>query len=217
MITFALADFKAFVQIELNFKKFLITSIAGLSLKHFLRKILTYNSSLMESHWFSNCVFLFILTTMYFNTQLIKESWNNLTKISSIIKSSKINIFFIFCLMFHTISFGSSSFIEEEHQTWYYLGCSFLIILCVMEIRNMNLIDQKGDWNLIGTKFPDFVEKLHSWSFVFIAHCFVRRLNQTGNKWIQISDVSDWLMDNKFWMSFLLFFGEFFFYSILTK
>lgn len=176
----------------------------------------------MESHWFSNCVFLFIITTMYFNTQVIRESWKNLTMISSII-SSKINIFFIFCLLFHTISFGSSSFIEEEHQTWYYFGSTLLIILCVAEIRNMNLIDRNGVWNLNNKKttsnnIPDFVEKFHSWSFVFVFHIFVRRLNQTGNKWIHITDVSDWLMDNKFWMSLLLFFGEFFFFFIqLTK
>lgn len=171
---------------------------------------------------------------MYFNTQVIRESWKNLTKVKTIlfgikifcllililffkissITSSKINYFFIFCLLFHTISFGSSSFIEEEHQTWYYFGSTFLIILCVMEIRNMNLIDGNGGWKTTSNNIPDFVEKFHSWSFVFVSHIFIRRLNQTGNKWIHISDVSDWLMDNKFWMSLLLFLGEFNFYSI---
>lgn len=74
----------------------------------------------------------------------------------------------------------------------------------------MNLIDGKGDWKTNSNNIPEFVEKFHSWSFVFVCHIFVRRLNQTGNKWIHISDVSDWLLDNKFWMSLLLFAGELF-------
>ncbi|CAD7013641.1 GPI ethanolamine phosphate transferase 2 isoform X2 [Ceratitis capitata] len=39
--------------------------------------------------------------------------------------------FLLGCLLFHTLSLASSSFIENENKTWHYLGASALFLLCV--------------------------------------------------------------------------------------
>ena len=37
--------------------------------------------------------------------------------------------------LFHTFSFGSSSFVEEEHQTWYFLVMTFYTVAMVAEVK----------------------------------------------------------------------------------
>ncbi|XP_060576891.1 GPI ethanolamine phosphate transferase 2-like isoform X3 [Ruditapes philippinarum] len=37
--------------------------------------------------------------------------------------------------LFHTLSFGSSSFVEEEHQTWYFLVMTFYLVAMTMEVK----------------------------------------------------------------------------------
>lgn len=49
------------------------------------------------------------------------------------------------------------------------------------------------------------------WMFVLAGQIFLRRLNQTGDKWLSVPDIGDWLvMDgNRMVNSGLTFFGEF--------
>lgn len=36
-----------------------------------------------------------------------------------------------------------------------------------------------------------------SWAVVMIAHCGLSHLNQTGDKWLSVPDVGDWLVEEK--------------------
>ncbi|XP_049307763.1 uncharacterized protein LOC105228950 [Bactrocera dorsalis] len=48
------------------------------------------------------------------------------------------------CLLIHTLTLASSSFIENENKTWHYLGASALILLCVQSFQK-ELLSYKLD------------------------------------------------------------------------
>jgi len=63
--------------------------------------------------------------------------------------------------LFHLLSLFSTSFIEEKHETWYYLLSTYLSILT---------IEQKPLTNFI----------------LLILSRLIRNWNQTGNKWLHL-------------------------------
>jgi ethanolaminephosphotransferase len=81
---------------------------------------------------------------------------------------------------FFTVSVASSSFIEEEHQIWYYLCSAMFILLTFYEFRGRRSIESFV--NVVAQCLP-----------VLLLHVFIRRMNQTGDKWINTPDIGDWL------------------------
>ena len=78
----------------------------------------------------------------------------------------------------HIISLQSTSFIEEEHQTIYFIATTLFTLQCF----NTNLKNgQECLKNLLA----------------LLILGFARRLNQTGNKWIHLPDIGDWLQDSE--------------------
>ncbi|CAF2699105.1 unnamed protein product [Rotaria sp. Silwood2] len=76
--------------------------------------------------------------------------------------------FLIYYPLFHLISLFSSSFIEEEHQIWYFFLSTYLLL---------RTIEQKS--------FQTF--------FMLILSRFIRSWNQTGNKWLHLTDIGDYI------------------------
>jgi ethanolaminephosphotransferase len=70
--------------------------------------------------------------------------------------------------LFHIISLFSSSFIEEEHQSWYYLLSTYLLIRTIEE-------------------------KSLKYLFMLVLSRLIRSWNQTGNKWLSLTDIGDFL------------------------
>jgi len=68
--------------------------------------------------------------------------------------------------LFHIISLFSSSFIEEEHQCWYYLLSTYLLIRTIEE-KSFQIL------------------------FLLILSRLIRSWNQTGNKWLHLYDIGD--------------------------
>lgn len=90
------------------------------------------------------------------------------------------------------VSVSSSSFIEEEHQIWYYF-CNTIFIICVFfEFRGSRERSIEGT---IVKCFP-----------LLFLHIIIRRFNQTGDKWINLADLSDWFHVNKHWLHALVTF-----------
>lgn len=111
--------------------------------------------------------------------------------------------FFVFGIFFHSLSYASSSFIEEEHQTWYYLTSTALIALYLMETRSMVQPLSDGQLKIKQSlRFRQF-----QWISLLAAHLIARRLNQTGDKWLMQPDIGDWLTmdENRLWNSFFVF------------
>lgn len=97
--------------------------------------------------------------------------------------------FLLFGIVFHSISYASSSFIEEEHQTWYYLTSTALIALYAMETRSM--LQSSND--VRDETAVNIRSRQLRWILLFVAHLIARRLNQTGDKWLMQPDIGDWL------------------------
>lgn len=100
---------------------------------------------------------------------------------------------------FHTFSLASSSFVEEEHQTWFYFFNTFCVLLFISDIKCAFTTQIKPRWG----------RKLLTWMSFLLSHIFARRLNQTGDKWINLPDISDYLVkeENKVLMSFFVIFA----------
>ncbi|XP_055348353.1 GPI ethanolamine phosphate transferase 2-like [Paramacrobiotus metropolitanus] len=80
-------------------------------------------------------------------------------------------------LVFHASSFLSSSFIEEEHQMWYYwVSTVYLMLLwrCLTEKKT------KGMCYVLG---------------LMVIQRVLREWNRTGDKWAGLPDVGDWLRE----------------------
>ncbi|TPP56141.1 GPI ethanolamine phosphate transferase 2 [Fasciola gigantica] len=93
-------------------------------------------------------------------------------------------------LILQTISLGGSSFAEEEHQFWYYFSTSLLILSA----------------GLIGLSCPNWTLKRTAlrnlFALLLLDRVLLRRLHQTGSKWIHLEDLSDWLIrpEHSFWL-----------------
>lgn len=111
--------------------------------------------------------------------------------------------FLLFGVLFHAISYASSSFIEEEHQTWYYLTSTALIAFYLMETRSLfQSLQNSKDTSKQSIRYRQL-----KWISLFGANLIARRLNQTGDKWLMQSDIGDWLKmdEHRFWNSIFVF------------
>lgn len=87
----------------------------------------------------------------------------------------------------YLISLFSSSFIEEEHEIWYYLETTQFYLLIFWSLDKWRkLHDLLGPISMI------------------IATRILRSINQTGNKWIHLKDIADFLRESESKLSIVL-------------
>lgn len=100
-------------------------------------------------------------------------------------------------------STSSSSFIEEEHQIWYYLGNSAFLILVLKDYKTSK----------------NFKVNLLVHALFLFSHAVIRRWNQTGDKWLSISDIGDWLVmeENVVFLNICFVFGLLLAFLFLMK
>ena len=86
------------------------------------------------------------------------------------------------------LSFGSTSFIEEEHQSVYFFVTSICILIFIKTVPSFESFHKKIKNS-----------KLLKWKNVSSIMCILfllriaRTINQTGDKWLHLPDVSDYL------------------------
>ncbi|XP_053685161.1 GPI ethanolamine phosphate transferase 2 [Sabethes cyaneus] len=154
---------------------------------------------------------------------LLFVHWSIFRSIASVIKKDSVPVhkttLCVVCLMlgflFHMISSCSSSFIEEEHQIWYYFCNTLFVLMILVEIRKINQIIEKV--KLSGKENKTFLKNF--WrerqefcikSILFLcSHIVLRRWNQTGDKWQHVTDIGDWLSreERKGWLSVVFLVG----------
>lgn len=87
--------------------------------------------------------------------------------------------------VFYLLSLFSSSFIEEEHQLWYFVELTQIIFIIIDYIR---LLSNKQKENNLNKMI----------SYLTTTLCvirFLRSINQTGNKWQNQMDIGDFLRE----------------------
>ena len=106
------------------------------------------------------------------------------------------SLFLLLAVKIHLLSLLSSSFIEEEHQTVYFLFTTFLVI--VLLESNCSFI---------------------TGSLILIVHKILRNFNQTGDKWSHVPDLSDYFNkdENVISKQFLLFVSVFLIPTVLSN
>lgn len=122
--------------------------------------------------------------------------------------------FLIAGTLLHTVSLLSSSYVEEEHQTWYFLSTSIHILHLMSVILTMNTIQHPCNASFNSTTSNHFLRSCpksdvesdqgsHSDKFrqevlntavLLLAARLMRSWNQTGNKWLHLPDIGDWLI-----------------------
>lgn len=122
--------------------------------------------------------------------------------------------FLIAGMLLHTISLLSSSYVEEEHQTWYFLSTSihilhlFSVILTTKTnqhpcnasfnsstsnhlLRSCPKSDVECDQSSHSDKIR---QEVLNTAVLLLAARLMRSWNQTGNKWLHLPDIGDWLI-----------------------
>ncbi|XP_074640189.1 GPI ethanolamine phosphate transferase 2, catalytic subunit-like [Tubulanus polymorphus] len=119
----------------------------------------------------------------------------------------------------HALSLMSSSFVEEEHQTWYFFTTTVYIAMFArlvqmhfVNIETSQINDDSCENFLLvkedstnGKQNSRFIDYIFIGS-VFILNRILRAWNQTGDKWSHLPDIGDWLVrpENKNWLSALV-------------
>lgn len=106
---------------------------------------------------------------------------------------TKVTKFLLFGEFWFILSTTSSSFIEEEHQIWYYLTNTLFILMIHEGLKKNKVLD----WKIL-LNCP-----------ILFTHALIRRFNQTGDKWLSVPDIGDWLgMEEHFlWLNICFVLG----------
>lgn len=172
-----------------------------LCLKHLPRKFLTVESSLCSSGFFGNTIILITIVVVRINVKIVVDSVKNRGS-PWMPKMDKIHIFMLFCTIFHAASYASSSFIEEEHQLWYYFGNTLFILLFLADLKrfreitlNPQTAQEDKEKNIADfSQLQDLHGVVMRYFGLFLSHIILRRLNQTGDKWLNVPDIGDWFI-----------------------
>ncbi|XP_063830779.1 GPI ethanolamine phosphate transferase 2 [Ostrinia nubilalis] len=109
--------------------------------------------------------------------------------------------------MFVAWSFLGTSFIEEEHMTWYYLWNTLMLFMLVRSITGLLMyVGQVWTGASAVRDKPELLKKmigtvhmLPKWIMLLALHRYLRTLNQTGDRWLFLPDTADWLNEPENW------------------
>ncbi|KAL0279217.1 UNVERIFIED_CONTAM: hypothetical protein PYX00_000822 [Menopon gallinae] len=95
------------------------------------------------------------------------------------------------------VSFASTSMIEEEHQTWYFLWSTFCTLSIFESLDRRKFGVSQG----FKTALP--------WVALMFTHRILRKLNQTGDKWAMLPDIKGYLnsSENSFLLTLVFLLG----------
>ncbi|XP_064198022.1 GPI ethanolamine phosphate transferase 2 isoform X2 [Anguilla rostrata] len=123
---------------------------------------------------------------------------------------SELDVLLLIGTLGNVISLGSSSFIEEEHQTWYFMINTLCLVIfqdvCCKYFRERRNSSDDDSYLASKQDLPSLLSPIseqgigsHKWlalstPLLTLACCrLLRSLNQTGVQWMHLPDLSHWL------------------------
>ncbi|KAI5633562.1 type I phosphodiesterase / nucleotide pyrophosphatase domain-containing protein [Phthorimaea operculella] len=157
-------------------------------------------TSKLDSLWHAVFVALCcVFTMLYF---IWKTGVEKTRDMSVLLDLNAIDYLLIIGTLFHAWSFFGTSFIEEEHMTWYYFWNTLMFFVLVRNIvafvvylskrvKNSTEVQEKPEMEnkmlFVGVKM------LPKWICLIALHRYLRTMNQTGDRWLFLPDTADWL------------------------
>lgn len=138
-------------------------------------------------------------TITYF---IMKTGIERIKNLSSLNELNAIDFLLIGGTVFHAWSFFGTSFIEEEHMTWYFFWNTFMFFVL---IRSIVVVVMYWTKKMTGAtevqEKPGLDEKMSAvgisivpkWVLLIALHRYLRTMNQTGDRWLFLPDTADWL------------------------
>ncbi|CAK1552959.1 unnamed protein product [Leptosia nina] len=158
---------------------------------------------------------VFALTVTYF---LIKTGVEKIRDLSMLRELNAIDYLLIIGTLFHAWSFFGTSFIEEEHMTWYFFWNTLMFFVLVRTIVVLVMYFSKR-WSGATEvqEKPDLDHRMSAvgvgivpkWVLLIALHRYLRTMNQTGDRWLFLPDTADWLNapENSIYLQGHLVFG----------
>ncbi|XP_076621223.1 phosphatidylinositol glycan anchor biosynthesis class G isoform X3 [Colletes latitarsis] len=136
-------------------------------------------------------IVLFIITVLITNCYLLANiSYFNpftVKKIENLVG----RWLFPFSVFVHAISLSGSSFVEEEHQTWYFYWVTFLVLLLYNAATKLCLHLR------LNYKQYLYAQTCIKLLLLLIGHRILRKINSTGDKYAHLPDIAGFLMEQE--------------------
>ncbi|CAH2984654.1 unnamed protein product [Chilo suppressalis] len=152
-----------------------------------------------QSVWGAAFVLIACVFTMtYFMIKTALEKIKDLTPFKDL---NAVDYLLIFGTVFHAWSFFGTSFIEEEHMTWYFFWNTLMLFVLVRTLAALLLYigkaytgatEVRDKFDLL-KKMQDNLATVPKWILLIALHRYLRTMNQTGDRWLFLPDTADWL------------------------
>ncbi|XP_033215579.1 GPI ethanolamine phosphate transferase 2-like [Belonocnema kinseyi] len=180
-------------------KKIILTVIAKVLLWFLLNYLLEAEGNTILYSSVANSAFLttLVVLILVFNSYLCTKFKFNIPTTSQLRKYGTIKLLLPLGGFLHALSLSSSSFVEEEHQTWYYFWVTYFVFAFY------DIVVRCATYRLSEYCRVDAGIKM---LLLLLAHRILRNLNSTGDKHAHLPDIADWLLDENHKIGLLLFF-----------
>ncbi|XP_061384238.1 GPI ethanolamine phosphate transferase 2 isoform X1 [Danaus plexippus] len=157
------------------------------------------------------------ITAVYF---VIKNCIENIKDLTTLRCLNAIDYLLIVGTLFHSWSFFGTSFIEEEHMTWYFLWNTLMLVVLLKTIAVIVIyVGKKWSGSTEVQDKPDLEYRMCAvgiiivpqWIMLIALHRYLRTMNQTGDRWLFLPDTADWLNapENSFYLESHCIIGTF--------
>ncbi|XP_076680624.1 GPI ethanolamine phosphate transferase 2, catalytic subunit-like isoform X3 [Andrena cerasifolii] len=148
-------------------------------------------SLLRSKNFVAISIILFIATVLIINSYLLASIKHFRVFTHEKAENWERNWLFPLGAFLHAISLSGSSFVEEEHQTWYFYWVTFLTLLLYNSAMKFCLHLRSNYKQYL---YAQICIKL---LLLLIAHRILRNLNNTGDKYAHLPDIADFLIEQE--------------------